>query len=133
MSVSTTTQGACPSATRPNRSTDKEINVSNWVDCFAFDVMGDLAFNETFGFIKEKKADSLAGFVRSGLKTTHFFRNINWLAPLYPFLPKDPSTKDQLAQFVKLSSNMYLKRRAMGTEPHDLFTHLLKPDETTGL
>ncbi|KIX93474.1 uncharacterized protein Z520_10894 [Fonsecaea multimorphosa CBS 102226] len=107
----------------------KEIDVGAFIDYFGFDAMADLAFNETFSFIENEDSGELAVLVRKGLKMTELVRNVQWLAPIFKYLPMDPEDKAQTERFARTSAEHFEKRLAMGTKPTDLFTYLLAHDE----
>ncbi|OQV00819.1 hypothetical protein CLAIMM_06267 [Cladophialophora immunda] len=109
---------------------EKEIDVGAFIDFFGFDAMADLAFNETFSFLENESSGELAGLVRKGLKMTELIRNVQWLTPIFKYLPMDPEDKAQTERFAKTSAEQFEKRLAMGTEPTDLFTYLLAHDES---
>lgn len=57
----------------------------------------------------------------------HIIANIPWAAPLILYLPLGGSSARSEAQkFKKISQNQYAERRARGTEPNDLFSHLIE-------
>lgn len=101
-----------------------------FVDFFGFDAMADLAFNETFSFLENENTGDLAGLVRKGLKMTELIRNVQWLTPIFNYLPMSKEDREKTAGFAKTSKEHFNKRLAMGTEPSDLFTYLLSQDET---
>ncbi|OAP58405.1 hypothetical protein AYL99_07495 [Fonsecaea erecta] len=107
----------------------KEIDVGAFIDYFGFDAMADLAFNETFSFLENESSGELAVLVRKGLKMTEMIRNVQWLSPIFKYLPMDPEDKAQTERFAKTSAEHFEKRLAMGTKPTDLFTYLLAHDE----
>ncbi|OAL33727.1 hypothetical protein AYO20_07065 [Fonsecaea nubica] len=109
---------------------EKEIDVGAFIDYFGFDAMADLAFNETFSFLENESSGELADLVRKGLKMTELIRNVQWLTPIFKYLPMDPEDKAQTERFAKTSAEQFEKRLAMGTKPTDLFTYLLAHDES---
>jgi hypothetical protein len=111
------------------------VNIGAWIDFFAFDTMGDLAFDDTFGFLEAGKIESLSGFVRLALKMTHLVGNVSWSAPLWKkgYVPIDSDLADNAKAFKEVSKAQFQKRYKLGTKPRDLFSYILRTEEETGL
>lgn len=106
-----------------------------WIDYIAFDTMGDLAFDEPFGFLEAGKIDDLADFTRNGLRMTHLMSNVPWLASLWKngWINLDPELQQKVASFKRVSREQFDKRQKRGTKPKDLFTYILNTKQETGL
>ncbi|OAG42902.1 hypothetical protein AYO21_02853 [Fonsecaea monophora] len=101
------------------------VNFVDWCDYYAFDVMGELAFAKDFGLITGEGNRDYSGFIRSGLKIFFVVSNIPWISPLAYYFPISEEVKQQSIKFRELGSKQYDERRLQGTEPHDIFSHLI--------
>ena len=94
--------------------------------------MGDLAFNEPFGLLKPDGPRTYSNFVRKGMQIYSTLSSVPWIAPMASHLPVPLDVKEQAQAFAALGRAQYAKRRQQGTEPNDLFSHLIKGDPKGG-
>jgi hypothetical protein len=66
-----------------------------------------------------------SNFVRTGIKMFHILANVPWISPIAYILPVSNNMKEEAYKFKVLGSKQYRERRAPGTEPNDLFSHLI--------
>jgi len=64
-------------------------------------------------------------FVRTGIKLRSVISNVPWMSPVAYLLPLPKEFKQNAAQFKALSKASFVERRAKGTDPDDIFTHIL--------
>jgi cytochrome P450 len=102
------------------------IDFSLQCDYFAFDAMGDLAFNEPFHLITTPTPRTYSSFVRKGMQIYATLSSVPWIAPIASYLPVPSSVKTQARAFSALGKEQYRKRRSQGTSPNDLFSHLIR-------
>lgn len=94
--------------------------------------MGDLAFNEPFGLLKPDGPRTYSSFVRKGMQIYSTMSSVPWFAPIVSLVPIPSDVRDQARAFADLGRAQYAKRRQQGTEPNDLFSHLIKGDPKAG-
>jgi hypothetical protein len=134
--------------------TGQEIDFGAWCDYFTFDAMGILAFDYNFNMMSDGKSHppipwkladcadppfspdgprTYSGFIRNGLKIMHILANVPWICPIAAYLPVgDRKTQKDAVMFKQVSRTQYAERRTRGTEPNDLFSHLIDNGNKTG-
>ncbi|OQV00811.1 hypothetical protein CLAIMM_06259 [Cladophialophora immunda] len=106
------------------------VDFGSWCDYFAFDAMGELAFDYKFGLMNDDGPKFYSACVRSGIKMMHIISSVPWISPVAYLLPfGDADVKKHTAEFRQISKNQYDERRQRGTGPNDLFTHLIPGDK----
>ncbi|KAJ9606262.1 hypothetical protein H2200_009223 [Cladophialophora chaetospira] len=103
----------------------KIVDLRSWMDYVTFDVMGDLALSKTFGLLDDDGPRFYSEAVRSGIRLRNIIGNVPWMSPVAYLLPMNPTFKQYAGRFKSLSSKAFKERRAKGTEPDDIFTHII--------
>jgi hypothetical protein len=73
-----------------------------------------------------------SSFVRNGVKMIAVVSTIPWISPLVHLFPVSEEVKKQTKQFTEIGAAQYHQRRVKGTEPNDMFTHLIAGAEKEG-
>lgn len=61
------------------------------------------------------------------MRLMHIVGSVPWICPLIKYLPlQDAKTKADTEMFKEISQKQYAERRVRGTEPNDLFSHLIE-------
>lgn len=63
------------------------VNVADWVAFYSFDVMGALAYSESFGLLERGVPDYYLKTTREGLAVLGLLSFMPWLIPLFRALP----------------------------------------------
>ncbi|OAP62019.1 hypothetical protein AYL99_04222 [Fonsecaea erecta] len=105
------------------------VDLGCWLDYVTFDVMGDLAFSKSFGLLNDDGPRYYSKAVRSGLRLRNIISNVPWMSPVAYLLPMNKEFKENAGRFRALSKQSYKERLAKGTEPNDIFTHILAGDK----
>ena len=64
---------------RISKSAGKPINVTAWSGNFSFDVMGDLAFGQSFDMMRNGKNHFIVDIIRQGMAVIGPFTPVPWL------------------------------------------------------
>jgi len=132
-----------------NESAGQVIDLGAWLDYFMFDVMGDLGFSKAFGLLydgmfvetlssrsEEKETDAnvdgpryYSKAIRSGLRLRNVISHVPWISPIASYLPVKKDAMENVQKFRALSKRSFQERMAKGTEPDDIFTHILAGDK----
>ncbi|KAF1923398.1 cytochrome P450 4F3 omega-hydroxylase [Didymella exigua CBS 183.55] len=114
-----------------------EINVKNWLEYAAFDIVGDLAFGEPFGCLSNGAYDPWVGLLFPFIKALSLFGAARLFKPFTPFIIALLPKKDikSRMQHIKLSAKKVHKRLAAGEQPHrsDFWTYILRNNDETGM
>ncbi|KAG2005799.1 cytochrome P450 [Coprinopsis cinerea AmutBmut pab1-1] len=97
------------------------VNLVKWINYFAFDFMGDLAFGASFNLMSEGDVDGAWKRMEDGLALPAIAGQIPWLMPMLNTLPFVTAKKDEFKDFGRHHA---LKRIAMNKTTNDLFYYL---------
>ncbi|WAO92242.1 Hypothetical protein NCS54_00974100 [Fusarium falciforme] len=110
------------------------VNVEQWLNFLTFDIVGDLAFGESFGCLVEKKYNPWVRHIFKGIKDIAYMTNfgrIPWLARILKlFTPKSVSNK--WAEHREISSEKVRKRLAMEYNRPDFVDSMVKKTKSAG-
>ncbi|KAM6530353.1 hypothetical protein FALCPG4_008476 [Fusarium falciforme] len=110
------------------------VNVEQWLNFLTFDIVGDLAFGESFGCLVEKKYNPWVRHIFKGIKDIAYMTNfgrIPWLARILKlFTPKSVSNK--WAEHREISSEKVRKRLAMEYDRPDFVDSMVKKTKSAG-
>ncbi|KAJ4168526.1 hypothetical protein NW754_010444 [Fusarium falciforme] len=110
------------------------VNVEQWLNFLTFDIVGDLAFGESFGCLVEKKYNPWVRHIFKGIKDIAYMTNfgrIPWLARILKlFTPKSVSNK--WAEHRGISSEKVRKRLAMEYDRPDFVDSMVKKTKSAG-
>lgn len=54
------------------------VRISNWINFYSFDVMGDIGFSRSFGMLEKGKEDSLIHMLHKSMAPLTFITHIVW-------------------------------------------------------
>ncbi|EMD94546.1 hypothetical protein COCC4DRAFT_45065 [Bipolaris maydis ATCC 48331] len=114
-----------------------EINIKNWLEYTAFDIVGDLAFGEPFGCLSNGEYHPWVGLLFPFIKALSLFGAARLFKPFTIFIIALLPKKDIKArmQHIKLSAEKVHKRLAAGEQPHrsDFWTYILRHNDEKGM
>ena len=91
-------RNACELEAAFSQLAESSVNISVWFQYFAFDVMGELGFGESFNQVRTAKSHFETDFFRHGMSILALVTPVPWLYHLTRSLPGLPGpTKDWLA------------------------------------
>ncbi|KAI9828870.1 MAG: hypothetical protein M1819_006485 [Sarea resinae] len=105
------------------------VNLGDWIEYFAFDIMGDLGFGTSFHMLESGESHHYVEFVHVAFKYISSLGNVSWIIPLAGLVPLDQKTKQQFATFFNFSRKQFLARREQGPVKRDVFGFLLAAKE----
>ncbi|PGH14218.1 hypothetical protein AJ79_03191 [Helicocarpus griseus UAMH5409] len=100
----------------------KPIEITQWINYFGFDVMGDVAFGESFNMVKSGKPDPTF----SMLQVTRFLAGVFTCVPWTFILFKNIPVMHQIStRWIRRCATQVMERNKRGNLKPHLFTHLL--------
>jgi cytochrome P450 len=57
---------------------EESVRISNWVNFYSFDVMGDIGYNHKFGMVEKGKEDRLIELLHTGMVPLSVFNHVPW-------------------------------------------------------
>lgn len=113
------------------------VNVKEWLEWTAFDIVGDLAFGEPFGCLTDGAYHPWVSLLFPFIKALSLFGAARLYKPFTPLLIALLPKKDirQRAQHIRLSAEKVHKRLAAGEQPHrsDFWTYILRHNDEKGM
>ncbi|KAE8331454.1 cytochrome P450 [Aspergillus sergii] len=104
---------------------DKQtINMTNWCEFFAYDVMSDLAFSEDFGMLKEAKPHRYISALHGATRILTIAAQTPWVRPLMSLFPVDRQSKLDGKEFARISMDTYRRRKERQPSQRDMFGYL---------
>lgn len=88
---------------------ENPINITEWVDKYAFEVMGQLTFGKPFNMLKERKEAYFLEVIRHDMNAIGYLLNLPWLS--YLFL-RTPWLNQNHLNFWKWIENEFAERIA---------------------
>ncbi|KAA8615014.1 CypX Cytochrome P450 [Pyrenophora tritici-repentis] len=114
-----------------------EVNVKNWLEWTAFDIVGDLAFGEPFGCLSSGAYHPWVELLFPFIKALSLFGAARLFKPFTPLIIALLPKKDIKRRFqhIKLSAEKVHKRLAAGEQPHrsDFWTYILRHNDEKGM
>nr|A0A068AA78.1 RecName: Full=Cytochrome P450 monooxygenase orf5; AltName: Full=Brefeldin A biosynthesis cluster protein orf5 [Penicillium brefeldianum]AIA58897.1 putative cytochrome P450 [Penicillium brefeldianum] len=100
---------------------ENPINITEWVDKYAFEVMGQLTFGKPFNMLKERKEAYFLELIRQDMNAIGYLLNLPWLS--YLFL-RTPGLNQNHLNFWRWIENEFAQRIARGQRRPDVFNWL---------
>jgi len=103
------------------------VNVDEWYNWLTFDIIGDLAFGESFGAVENARGHPWVTTIKNSLYAGGFadvFRRVP-LLKLFPTLVRPDNLPPQRKEHFRLSRERVERRMEMGNDREDFFAHLL--------
>jgi cytochrome P450 family 628 len=105
------------------RRVGQPIDASTWINYFAFDVMGDLAFGKGFAALEKGESHFFINLIHVSGVYPGLFGSIPWLLHCITKLPIPPSL-NAFVQMLKYSEKMVDERKTYKPEEPDVMSHL---------
>ncbi|OAA38783.1 cytochrome P450 monooxygenase [Beauveria brongniartii RCEF 3172] len=100
---------------------ESPIDISEWVDKYTFEVMGQLTFGKPFNMLKERKEAYFLQVIRQDMNAIGYLINLPWLSYL---LMRIPGLNQNHLNFWKWIENEFAQRIARGQGQPDVFNWL---------
>lgn len=96
------------------------LDVSKWFACFSFDVMEDLAFNDSSNMLAEGKGGRIFQTIRNDMFALALFSHLPWLAT---FPKRIPLINKNYLEFWAWLQNKIDERRQVRRDTHTPYAH----------
>ncbi|CEL01772.1 Putative Cytochrome P450 monooxygenase [Aspergillus calidoustus] len=105
------------------KNLDRPLNVADWFNYYSFDVMGDLAFGESFNMLIDGKDAYILKKLHADMKSIGLFSHLTWL---FPFFKRVPILNSEYLKFWEFVGERVAQRMKNHPELPDVFSWLLK-------
>ncbi|KAJ5961306.1 uncharacterized protein N7479_008456 [Penicillium vulpinum] len=102
---------------------ESPINITEWIDKYAFEVMGQLTFGKPFNMLKERKEAYFLEVIRQDMNAIGYLLNLPWLSYLFMRIP---GLNQNHLKFWKWIENEFTQRISRGQKRPDVFNWLHK-------
>ncbi|KAL8782595.1 MAG: hypothetical protein Q9195_009618 [Heterodermia aff. obscurata] len=111
----------------------QRIIASDWFSYFSFDVMGDLAFGESFNMLKNGETHTAIQLLHHGMAPLAMLAPVVWVIPVLAALPSylKPAVAKGFDTFIAWCAEQVERRRKMKLEIPDITSWLLTDLETS--
>ncbi|TVY92722.1 Cytochrome P450 monooxygenase [Lachnellula willkommii] len=106
--------------------TGQSINASLWFNFYSFDIMGDMAFGQSFDMMKSGEKHSAIEILHGGMKPLGVFTPISWILPL---LLDIPGLSGGIKAFQQYNKDRVAIRKESTPETPDLFSWLIDAEK----
>ncbi|TVY16496.1 Cytochrome P450 monooxygenase FCK2 [Lachnellula arida] len=106
--------------------TGQSINASLWFNFYSFDIMGDMAFGQSFDMMKSGEKHSAIEILHGGMKPLGVFTPISWILPL---LLDIPGLSGGIKAFQQYNKDRVAIRKENTPETPDLFSWLIDAEK----
>ncbi|KAH7336568.1 cytochrome P450 monooxygenase-like protein [Rhexocercosporidium sp. MPI-PUGE-AT-0058] len=109
-------------------NTGKGINMEEWYNWLTFDIIGDLAFGESFGAVENAQGHEWVPTIKRGIaegQLTDVYRRVPLLR-YFPWLVRGRRTATHRLANSKRSRDLVQRRLKSCTEREDFFSHIIK-------
>ncbi|KAK0128135.1 hypothetical protein ONS95_000119 [Cadophora gregata] len=116
---------------RKHGDTDGGINIEEWFNWLTFDIIGDLAFGESFGAVENAKGHEWVPAIKRGIaegQLTDVFRRVPFLR-YFPWAVRGQRVPTNRLANTKRSRDLVERRMKSGSERADFFSHIVKSEE----
>ncbi|KAF9476613.1 cytochrome P450 [Pholiota conissans] len=103
------------------------VDITNWIDCFSFDYMGDLAFGGAFRLMEKGRAEEVRT-MQDGVYLISITQHLPWIAR---FLHSTPIINSSMQRFIQFGVEQGVKRANATINHKDLFYHISESSEST--
>ncbi|EPE34936.1 Cytochrome P450 [Glarea lozoyensis ATCC 20868] len=109
-----------------NANAGKPINACKWFNYFAFDIMGDMAFGQSFGMVESGKEHSLISIMNKAMAALGPLTPIIWILPI---LKAIPGMAKPTWAFINYNQDQVAKRKMYEPESPDLFSYFIDAEK----
>ncbi|OQU93626.1 hypothetical protein CLAIMM_00108 [Cladophialophora immunda] len=109
------------------------VNMTEWCEFFAYDVMSDLGFSEEFGMLKAGKPHRYVSALHGNARIIFTVAQTPWMRPLLWLFPVDAQSKKDGRDFRKIGIETYQRRKARGdVKQQDMFETIANNPDSIG-
>ncbi|KAH7095576.1 cytochrome P450 [Paraphoma chrysanthemicola] len=101
------------------------VRITNWVNFYSFDVMGDVGFNRSFNMVEKGKEDPMIKLLHESMSPLSIFGHINWGLNL---ATRTPTGAKALLDHIDWTAKVLKERTKITPKENDIFSWLLDPN-----
>ncbi|KAL6707396.1 hypothetical protein ACN47E_004175 [Coniothyrium glycines] len=102
------------------------VRYTNWVNFYSFDVMGDVAFNRSFGMLEKGEEADVIKLLHASMEPLSIFGHLTWGLNL---ITRTPAGAKALLDHIEWTANCLAERKKITPKENDIFSWILDPNE----
>jgi cytochrome P450 len=104
------------------------VRITDWVNYYSFDVMGDIGFNYNFGMVEKGEEAHVIKLLHESMAMFSIFSHLTWAMNL---ITRVPAGAKVLVDHIKWTQSVLLNRKKAEPEEKDIFSWLINSKEDT--
>ncbi|KAF3053402.1 hypothetical protein E8E11_001257 [Didymella keratinophila] len=101
------------------------VRITNWVNFYSFDVMGDIGFSRSFGMIEKGEEDPMIKLLHASMEPLSVFGHFPWMLNL---ITLTSAGAKPLIEHIEWTAKVLKERKAITPKENDIFSWLLDPN-----
>lgn len=101
------------------------VRITNWVNFYSFDVMGDIGFSRSFGMLEKGEEDDMIKLLHKSMEPISVFGQIPWALNL---VTRTSAGAKPLIEHTNWTVAVLKERKAITPKENDIFSWLLDPE-----
>lgn len=102
------------------------VRITNWVNFYSFDVMGDIGFSRSFGMLEKGEEADIIKLLHASMAPLSVFGHVNWGLNL---ATRTNAGAKALLEHIEWTSNVLKERSKITPKENDIFSWLLDPND----
>jgi cytochrome P450 len=104
---------------------EQSVRISDWVNFYSFDVMGDIGFSRSFGMLENGKEDKLITLLHKSMEPVSIFGHLIWALSLVLRTIGSP----EMLEHMVWTTKVLRERKKIQPKENDIFSWLLNPED----
>ncbi|KAJ8111353.1 hypothetical protein OPT61_g6036 [Boeremia exigua] len=101
------------------------VRLTNWVNFYSFDVMGDIGFSRSFGMMEKGEEDPMIKLLHASMEPLSIFGHMPWALNL---ITRTSAGAKPLIEHINWTAKVLKERKAIEPKEKDIFSWLLDPE-----
>ncbi|KZM25023.1 heme binding [Ascochyta rabiei] len=101
------------------------VRITNWVNFYSFDVMGDIGFSRSFGMVEKGEEDAMITLLHASMEPMSVFGHLPWALNL---ITRTAVGAKPLIEHINWTAKVLQERKAMTPKENDIFSRLIDPE-----
>ncbi|CAO2656425.1 Nn.00g052280.m01.CDS01 [Neocucurbitaria sp. VM-36] len=109
-----------------DQSKQPSVRITDWVNFYSFDVMGDVGFSRSFGMVEKGEEADVIKLLHESMSPLSIFGHITWGLNL---ATRTAAGAKALIEHIDWTSNVLKERQKVTPKENDIFSWLLDPND----
>ncbi|KAF2122461.1 cytochrome P450 [Lophiotrema nucula] len=105
---------------------ESSVRISDWLNYYSFDVIGDIGFSHNFGMLEKGKEDRLITLLHKSMAPVAVLGHLSWMLSV---LTRVKIGLDDMFEFIAWTQTTLRERKKITPKENDIFSWLLDPND----